>query len=288
MRFRLLVPVSIFFIVASSLNPAAASAPAALPFSLTAEGQVLVPVMVNDAGPYQFILDTGANRSVVSDALADRLALPPVATTDVVTSSGAAAAPVVRLQSIALGFHEAPDVLAAVLPAARIRTVSGKADGIIGQDVLIDAHYTLDYRRKKVIWHTDGIDAGSGIRLSARRVEGRLLVELPQSSRAGEAAVVVPDSGASILVLYRHEGKTAIAATRLALVNAGTMSSETTMQAAVVQRLQIGSSTFWDQPALVTAATGAAREQRLDGLLPLMMFASVTFNGRTNCVTVRP
>src|SRR5690242_9920799 len=38
-------------------------------------GRMVAPVSINDQGPFRFIIDTGANRSVVSRALADHLGL---------------------------------------------------------------------------------------------------------------------------------------------------------------------------------------------------------------------
>ena len=290
MRARMLVSTAVLFVLFnfSSAGLSAATATAPLPFTLTGTGQVLIPVMVNASGPYQFVLDTGANRSVISDTLAARLSLQPVAVTEIVTSTGSAESSVVRLQSISLGSHNASGVLAPVVKSERIHAVHTQADGIIGQDVLIDAHYTIDYRRKRVIWLGAGTDGGSGSRLMLRRCEGRLLVELPQSSRSGDAALLVPDSGASTLVLFQQGGRTAIPATALAaVVQTTTLTGDGKMQMAVVPKLRIGTDTLWDQPAVLLPGSAISGEQRLDGLLPLSWFSEVTFNGRENYLVVK-
>src|SRR5262245_22989425 len=46
-------------------------------------GRVVAPVIVNGQGPFRFIVDTGANRSAVSQALADQLGLTPNGVGDV-------------------------------------------------------------------------------------------------------------------------------------------------------------------------------------------------------------
>ncbi|MEK6638843.1 MAG: retropepsin-like aspartic protease [Pseudomonadota bacterium] len=45
----------------------------------TAEDDALrmtVPVMINGQGPFRFVIDTGADRTVISSELAERLGLP--------------------------------------------------------------------------------------------------------------------------------------------------------------------------------------------------------------------
>jgi len=290
MRARMLVSMAVLFVffnfTRAGLSAATATAP--LPFTLTGTGQVLIPVMVNASGPYLFVLDTGANRSVISDTLAARLSLQPVAVTEMVTATGSDMSPVVRLHIISLGSHRASNVLAPLLKSERIHAVHAQADGIIGQDVLIDAHYTLDYRRRRVIWLSAEDEKSSGTRLTLRRSEGRLLVELPQSSRPDSVALLVPDSGASTLVLFQQNGQTAISATTLtAAVRVTTVTGDGQMQTAIVPKLRLGKDTVWDQPAVLLPGPAVVGEHRLDGLLPLLWFSEVTFNGRENSLVVR-
>ncbi len=287
MRIRIFFSLAVLFLIFTRLDLFASTVAAPVPLTLNGSGQVLVPAMVNGSGPYLFILDTGANRSAISQTLADRLSLPPVAVSDVVTSSGSASTPVVRLQSISIGHHSAAAVLSLVLLDNQIRGVHKNADGIIGQDVLIDAHYTIDYRRRKLTWG-DGAPGRAGTRLTLRRVEGRFLVALPQSAHEPDITWFVADSGASALVLFQHGGRTGIPSTALpASVRAATMTGTSNVQAATVPKFRVGNETWWDQPALlIGGADVEAGVDRLDGLLPLSWFSSVTFNGPENTLTV--
>ena len=82
---RLLIPV----LVTMSVVPAAAAdrPRTAVPLSIDGKGGVVVEVQVNDAGPFRFLIDTGAARSVVADDLAAALGAPAVAKSDVVAMS---------------------------------------------------------------------------------------------------------------------------------------------------------------------------------------------------------
>ena len=55
----------------------------AVPTRIDKVGRILAPVMVNGVGPFRFILDTGAKRSVLSPRAAARLNLVPAAETSI-------------------------------------------------------------------------------------------------------------------------------------------------------------------------------------------------------------
>jgi predicted aspartyl protease len=284
MRARVLVCLIVLGTFSHGFIVSASKPAAEVGFTLTESGLIDVRVTINGSGPFRFVLDTGSNRTAISDALASRLSLPRVARTETVTSTGSAMGDVVSLDALSLGSRTSIDILAVVLPAGRIHAAHPGADGIVGQDVLIDAHYTLDYRRKRLTWLGANDDSPAGTRLMLRRVEGRLLVELPQSLGTGHPAVLVPDSGASALALFRIEGRTAVPATALqGPIRTSTVNGEGVAQVAVVPQLRIGRETLWNERAVLIDVT----ERRVDGLLPLSRFSEVTLNGPRLYLTVQ-
>src|SRR5262245_56308313 len=59
--------------------PAPAAAPAGPEFATRTTfdriGRIVAPVMVNGQGPFKFMVDTGANHSLISTAIAERLGI---------------------------------------------------------------------------------------------------------------------------------------------------------------------------------------------------------------------
>ena len=104
---RIVVPRIVICVVVwvIGMRPAAVGAAPArfVAFSLDEHGAIVVPVFIDGAGPFSFLLDTGSSRSAIGDDLAARLAAPAVARTLVVTAAGTAMRPVVRLGSVSLG-----------------------------------------------------------------------------------------------------------------------------------------------------------------------------------------
>lgn len=66
-------------------------------------GRAIALINVNGQGPYRFIIDTGANRSVLSEALATRLGLSPSGEGMVHSIDGAELARLVKVESLSFG-----------------------------------------------------------------------------------------------------------------------------------------------------------------------------------------
>ena len=63
---------------------------------------VVVPVSINGAGPFNFLLDTGATNSDIDRGLADQLSLPGVGEEEVAGIQGKARLSIVHSQSISV------------------------------------------------------------------------------------------------------------------------------------------------------------------------------------------
>jgi hypothetical protein len=271
----------IVFGVVASLGPGpAAAGRGSAELSIDERGGVVVPVMVGAAGPFKFMLDTGATRSLVGDDLAGLLKAPLVARAEVVTSVGSEMRGVVRLARMEVAGARADVLLASVLPAARLRALAPGVRGLLGQDFLSAFNYTLDYRRRRLIWDEPGdvnCSDPSALRLIA--AEGRYVVHLSAGPRALR---LVPDTGAEAFVFFHAPGK---ASPALAIGSARLrgLAGDLGVRAASAPRLVVGDVTLRDQPAVIVDR----RDDNADGLLPLHAFARVSFNMRDGCMVVR-
>lgn len=106
-------------------------------------GRVVAPVSVNGQGPFRFILDTGANRSVLSDALAARLGLTPSGTGEVHSVHGVSTAPLVNVDSLHYG---EVSVNSASLPMLSGNVLAGE-QGLLGVDGMRGRRLRIDFDR---------------------------------------------------------------------------------------------------------------------------------------------
>jgi predicted aspartyl protease len=106
-------------------------------------GRVVAPVMVNGQGPFRFIVDTGANRSAVSDTLAARLGLTPHGTDTVHSVQGVSVAPIVNVERLQYG-----DVTlsASAVPVLGGNVLAGE-HGLLGVDGMSGRRLRLDFER---------------------------------------------------------------------------------------------------------------------------------------------
>jgi predicted aspartyl protease len=265
-----------------------------LPFRLGATGDVVLPVTIDGQGPFRFLLDTGSSRSAISAEIAKRLIARPVGRTRVTTPSGHTTEPVVMLPGVVLG-RTAPMTVHAIVVGGDRLGRDMAADGLIGQDVLAGLSYTIDYLRRRFVVHGLAVEP-RGTRLMLEVKDGRALVSLPQRSAdtgAGCAMAsedcgplkLVPDSGADGFVLFERPGGPRPAVTPLDAMAMRTLAGTRAVRRVRIDDLDIGSIRLRDQVAAVVTS-GGDESSMGDGLLPLHVFARVTFNAREGYLIV--
>jgi hypothetical protein len=119
----------------------------------------LVSITIQDQGPYTFVVDTGASRTVIDRPVVDSLQLEPGPGVPVATDvSGAVEATVVRVAQWRLGDVDLPGAIVASIdlsgpnaPALQ-EALGRRVDGLLGSDVLSDyGVITLDYARSTLL-----------------------------------------------------------------------------------------------------------------------------------------
>lgn len=106
-------------------------------------GRVVAPVTVNGQGPFRFIVDTGANRSVLSRPLAEQLGLLPSGTGAVHSIEGVREAPLAHVNSLRYGALDLPSGATPLLEGA----VLAGEDGLLGVDGMRGRRLRMDFDR---------------------------------------------------------------------------------------------------------------------------------------------
>ena len=148
-----------------------------------------MPIKVNDRGPFRFVLDTGANRTVLTPRLVETLGLK-VAHDSRVTMSGVTGS--ASVPTVAVDHVKAGDVVlrGQHLPVAD--SLSGDVDGILGVDMLGNTRVIVDFLAGKVQIrkaHREGVMDGM-TRVPAKFRFGRLLVVQATIGRIPVKAVI--------------------------------------------------------------------------------------------------
>jgi predicted aspartyl protease len=243
-------------------------------FERLGDGGVIVPVTIDGRGPFRFLLDTGSSHSAVSAALAADLALRPVARTLVTTPVGETWRAVVRVRSLALGSLFVAEIQPSVFDG---QPLAGglPVGGVLGQDVLAGLTYTLDYPRRMLSWGGQPSRDETRVRLPLEWDAGCPIVK-SAPARGGRALRLIPDSGASHVVLF-DQGDGALPPHQDAgtSVGVGALDAERAGRAVLIPALRIGEIVLRNQRGAVIDADG----RRVDGVLPLHAFSRVTIDG---------
>jgi predicted aspartyl protease len=165
----------------------------AIPTTNDRAGRIVVEVLVNGLGPYRFIVDTGANRSVISQRLAQLLALPAGTAADAVVHgiTGFAVMPQVQVSAMRVGTLELASQKLAVLPDL----VFGDTDGILGIDALQQARIDIDFARDEVIVRRSSVSSSEGRLVVRAKVRDRgLMLVAGKVGRVRVKAII--DTGA--------------------------------------------------------------------------------------------
>ena len=112
-----------------------------------AQPLILLPVRVNDRGPFDFILDTGAGTSLLSSELAKQLETKVIGSKEGQSAGGNVSVSLAKVESLAVGETKLHDVDVGVVDLAQIdKAVGAKIDGDLGYNFLKHFRVTIDYR----------------------------------------------------------------------------------------------------------------------------------------------
>jgi len=110
-------------------------------------GRIWVPVRINDKGPFQLALDTGATHTAVIASVAARLGLAVSESHQVMLRgvTGSATVPTIAIEGLVAGDLD--------LPSRRLPIIAnalGGADGILGTEGLLDKRITIDFHNGSI------------------------------------------------------------------------------------------------------------------------------------------
>jgi len=157
--------------------------------------RMFIAVDVNGQGPFRFLVDSGADRSVVGSALAAQLALPVGRAVRLQGMAGTARVATVRIDSLKLGTSTMTGIAAPALPERYLG-----AQGIVGIDALADQRLMFDFDRKTITVQDarrpEAVGGGDEIVVLARRRNGQLI--LTAASVGGVPIYAVIDTGSEV------------------------------------------------------------------------------------------
>jgi predicted aspartyl protease len=266
-----------------------AHAQSAIPFRLEHDTVIVVSLMANGQGPFDFVLDTGTDTTVVDPSLARTLSLPSLGYLQLDTLGGSQTLTRSSVHSLAIGAARVENLEVLELDLADLRKVDSHIQGIVGQNFLSHFNYVLDYRR-----HSIRIELGSEIRdgVEGDRVpihasDNKMLIASEAKSAGNAKLDLILDSGSNSVVLFQKAARTVdLSAQRnwLEVTSGGQVGA----RVGRIEALAVGRQRFYDLDVVLRAAEPDDGELVGDGVLPTALFQSLYVNNRESFVVLNP
>jgi hypothetical protein len=273
---------------------------AGLPFRLVNRHQIILPVSVNHSGPYNFLLDTGTQITMVDPTLASELRLATQGQAEVASAGMHASASFAQLEQVETGSHAVAKLKALVYDLKNLQATRLDIRGVLGEDFLENFDMLIDNAHSMLCLDNSnamrGVLKGAHVSLVAP-VQTADITRLPSSlivsARLSDSIRPVRlklDSGSNVSFLYNTSEYMALGAFRGAsLPGGGANSSQHAFTALPPQTLKIGSVEV-SHVGFVTM-TGARKDSStsdFDGLLAMGLFKRVFIDHADHFAVLEP
>jgi hypothetical protein len=247
--------------------------------------QMVVAVSVNHSGPYDFLLDTGTQFTMVDPSLAAELHLRNQDSIPVDGTGFHAAASSAQFDQLAIGSHAVAHLEAVVYSLQNLKSFGLHLRGVLGEDFLQHFDMLIDNAHKMLC-----LDETSAMRADMKGSHIALVTPL-DGDDVPPNSLILPihlsgsslplrlklDSGANAPFLYNPSKLTAIPQLRTAsLHGSGTDGAQRSFVALPPQDMKIGPLEFFKLPFFTLASVeGNSSSLGFDGLLTTGLFRRV-------------
>jgi Aspartyl protease len=263
---------------------------------------IVIPVRINQTGPYDFMVDTGSQVTVIDPSLALELNVKPQGTVGLVSVASYAQASVTVLDRLEAGSHMVEKPLAIVQDLREIQAADRRIRGVLGQNFLAHFDLLIDYPHKLLC-----LDETNAMRESVRGEHiplvtpqhpeselpftERLVVSVHLSGTGTRPILLQLDSGSDGPILFpgSQEPEIQLLVHAAALQGGNTTSAQRAFAVVPPQNMQIGNRILSHISFVTPVIFGKNLPGRHeDGLLPTVLFQRVFISGGDHYVVFDP
>ncbi len=256
---------------------------------------MVVAVSIDDHGPYDFLVDTGTNTTLLDSKLASELRLKPKDRLQLASLANSASVPRYFLQKIKAGPATLSNLEALAIPLPQLKALDGKIRGILGMNFLLHFSFRLDFDHSTLELYPfpEAARIPAGLRVPVQINESRLLIAVASNVAPHGAWKLALDSGISqFLVFEERMAKRDKAPDRCAwsncLMRISTNLAEQEASVKLLRDLSIAEESLPEQEVVVLRNGLQKPADPQDGLLPAAPFHSVFFDRSTATIIFSP
>jgi Aspartyl protease len=261
---------------------------------------ILIPVRVNQKGPFDFMVDTGSQVTVVDPSLAQELGLKPQGKVGLVSVASYAQASVTVLDTLEAASHAVEKPFVIVQDLGQIQAADPRIRGVLGENFLAHFDLLIDYAHKFLCLDETGAMResvrGEHIPLVASQhpekevpFMERLVISVHLSGAGTRQILLQLDSGSDGLILYAGNVANSGLLKQATLQGDNVSKAQRAFAVLPPQDMRIGTRTL-NQVYFVTPLSvgNDVPKQVTDGVLPTVLFRRVFISGADHYVVFEP
>lgn len=250
---------------------------------------MVVSVSINDRGPFDFLIDTGTNTTLIDPQLATELALQPKDRLTLASLASATDVPRYYFQTFRVGPASVSNQEALAVPLPQLTALDHKIRGVLGMNFLLQFSFRLDYEHRALELYPfpESAQAPAGLRVPVEINESRLLIKVGSEASPSGSWKLALDSGIAQFLVFQD---------RIAAVDRSCGKANCLMQVAtnladhrastiLLHDVSIAGAHLPETQVVVLHNDLQKPSDHQDGLLPAAPFRSVFFD-RTNATVI--
>jgi hypothetical protein len=255
---------------------------------------MVVSVSIDDQGPFDFLVDTGTNSTLLDPELAAELNLVAKGSLQLASLTGSASVPRYFLRKIKAGPAALSNLEALAMPLPQLKLLDGRIRGILGMNFLLHFSFRLDFEHTAMELYAfpETARVPAGLRVPVEINESRLLIAVASSDAPHGSWKLALDSGISQFLVFQDrfapQDANGSCASSNCLMQVSTNFSQEAAFTRLLHDLSISEARLPDQEIVVLRNDQHKPADPQDGLLPAAPFHSVFFDRDTATIIFSP
>jgi hypothetical protein len=265
---------------------------------LVQRSQIIVPVTINHTGPYDFLVDTGSQITIIDPALAADLHLRTEGTTGFIGVGFSTRPSFAHLDSLEAGSQTAENTLVVLQNLDQLHATDPHIRGILGGNFLRHFDVLIDYAHRTLC-----LDAPQTMDKEIKGKHIEFATPHPAHQASSTEPLIIPvrltgmpsdqllllDSGTNVPLLYHAAEIAGGFSVTTPIHDRGSDGTERVFTALPPQDIKIGTLAFHQVPFIsLTSTSKVVPKVEVDGLLPTSLFRRVYISYAGRFVVLDP
>jgi predicted aspartyl protease len=253
---------------------------------------MIVSVSVDDRGPFDFLVDTGTNTTLIDPALAAELTLKPTDRLQLASLGNSVTVSRYCLSKFKVGPAAVSGLEALAVPLPQLSSLDPEIRGILGMNFLLHFSFRLDYDRHALELYPfpEMAAVPAGLRVPVEINESRLLIKVESRASPGGSWKLALDSGVSQFLVFQDRilSGAAFCQETSCLMQVSTNLGQQSASTLLLHDVSIAEAQLPDTQVIVMRNDLEKPSDPQDGLLPAARFHSVFFDRSNASVVFSP